>query len=281
MKLFLLTCLAMVAFAANSILTRLAVDSGAASAEGFAVLRIMSGAVVLLALVSLRRKSRLRWTGARRWGGAVSLTIYVVGFTIAYRTMDAGMGALVLFGVVQVAMFALSSMVGKRPNRRDLAGAVVAFGGLVWVLWPSGGELADLYDAGAMVAAGLGWAVYTLLGRREADALAGTAANFALALPLTVAAMVLSSGGLWASWHGMGLAVISGAVTSGLGYALWYSLQPQLGAIRSAIVQLSVPVIALVGGALWLGEIVGLHLTLGTVLVLGGIALTLPRPNWK
>ena len=275
MRLILLTSITMLAFAANSLLTRLAVDSGAASAGGFAILRVAAGAAMLLALASLQGRG-LRWTGAARFGGALSLTLYMLGFSIAYLTLDAGLGALILFGVVQVGMFTLSALQGRKPGRRDLAGAVIAFGGLAWVVWPSGAAQVEASGAVAMGLAGLGWAAYTLLGRSERDPLAGTAANFALALPVTALAILALDAPLDMTARGAALAVLSGAVTSGLGYALWYALQPQLGAIRAAVVQLSVPVIALGLGAWWLGESLTPRLLLGGALVLGGIALTLP-----
>ncbi len=276
MRLFLLTALTMCAFAANSILNRLAIDSGAADPAGFAVVRVLAGAAVLAALVFLRG-GRLPLGNTRRIVGAGSLSLYMIGFSIAYLTLDAGLGALILFGVVQITMFAVTSVTGTTPGARQIAGAAIALTGLAWVLWPSGEVRVDPAGAALMSAAGMGWAIYSLVGRSEPDALAGTAANFVVALPVT--GLVLLFGGT--DWHmtvnGYLLAALSGGVTSGMGYALWYRVLPQLAPTTAAVVQLSVPIIAIAGGVALLGEIASLRLVLGAVLVLGGIALAVLR----
>ncbi len=276
MRLFLLTALTMCAFAANSILNRLAIDSGAADPAGFAVVRVLAGAAVLAALVFLRG-GRLPLGNTRRIVGAGSLSLYMIGFSIAYLTLDAGLGALILFGVVQITMFAVTSVTGTTPGARQIAGAAIALTGLAWVLWPSGEVRVDPAGAALMSAAGMGWAIYSLVGRSEPDALAGTAANFVVALPVT--GLVLLFGGT--DWHmtvnGHLLAALSGGVTSGMGYALWYRVLPQLAPTTAAVVQLSVPIIAIAGGVALLGEIASLRLVLGAVLVLGGIALAVLR----
>ncbi|WP_171179079.1 DMT family transporter [Ruegeria sp. HKCCD8929] len=276
MRLFLLTCLTMTAFAANSLLNRLAVESGGSDPSSFAVLRVFAGAVTLAMLVRMRG-GRLPLWSSRRMIGAGALSLYMVGFSTAYLTLDAGLGALILFGVVQITMFGVTSATGSLPAARQLAGAGIAFGGLVYILWPAGTVQVDPVGAVLMALAGVGWAAYTLAGRAEADALAGTGANFVVALPVTGAAILILGGSWGMTPIGAGLAILSGAVTSGLGYALWYSVLPQLTASVAATVQLSVPVIAIIGGVLLLGETVGLRLMLGTVLVLGGIALAVSR----
>ncbi len=276
MRLFLLTALTMCAFAANSILNRLAIDSGAADPAGFAVVRVLAGAAVLAALVFLRG-GRLPLGNTRRIVGAGSLSLYMIGFSIAYLTLDAGLGALILFGVVQITMIAVTSVTGTTPGARQIAGAAIALAGLAWVLWPSGEVRVDPVGAALMTAAGVGWAIYSLVGRSEPDALAGTAANFVVALPVT--GLVLLFGGT--NWHmtanGYLLAALSGGVTSGMGYALWYRVLPQLAPTTAAVVQLSVPIIAIAGGIVLLGEIASLRLVLGATLVLGGIALAVLR----
>jgi len=206
--------------------------------------------------------------------GAVSLAAYMVGFSLAYVTLDAGLGALILFGTVQVTMFGWTALRGQRPALRQMLGAGVAFGGLILALWPSGGAggaAGDLAGTGFMVVAGLGWAAYTLAGKASKDPLAGTAANFVVATPLL--AILLLGTGLTAAPAGIALATLSGAVTSGLGYALWYHVLPQLAGQSAAIVQLSVPIIAIVAGALLLGETITGAIVLAAALVLGGIAL--------
>lgn len=278
MRVFLLTALTMVAFAANSILNRLAVDSGAGDPGGFAVVRVLTGALVLAVLVQIRGGSLPLWD-RRRIAGAGALSLYMVGFSMAYLTLDAGLGALILFGVVQITMFAVTAATGAPPRVRQIVGAVIAFAGLVYILWPSGDVRVDLSGAALMVAAGIGWAIYSLAGRTEPDALAGTGANFVVALPVTALAILVASGGWNMTPAGYVLAALSGGVTSGLGYALWYRVLPQLAATAAATVQLSVPVIAIAGGIALLGEEASLRLAFGTVLVLGGIALAVLRFN--
>lgn len=273
MRLVLLICLAMAAFAANSVLNRLAVDSGGIDPRSFAVIRVLSGALVLTLLVLARRET-LPLRARARFVGAGSLTLYMVGFSGAYLTLDAGLGALILFGVVQVTMFGVSAASGTPATTRQIAGAGIAFCGLIWVLWPGGAVVVDRAGAGLMAAAGVGWAFYTLAGRREPDALSATAANFLCAVPLTVVAAALFGGPWQVAPTGVALAAVSGAVTSGLGYALWYSVLPRLAPSVAATVQLSVPVIALGGGVLLLGEAISARLVIGGALVIGGIALS-------
>ncbi|MEW2917471.1 DMT family transporter [Ruegeria sp. ANG10] len=276
MRLFLLTTLTMCAFAANSILNRLAIDSGASDPAGFAIIRVMSGALVLTGLVWLR-SGHLPLRNRRRIAGAGSLSLYMIGFSIAYLTLDAGLGALILFGVVQITMFAVTSLTGNAPSARQMGGAAIALMGLAYVLWPSEAVPVDPIGAALMTAAGVGWAVYSLVGRFEPDALAGTAANFVIALPVTALALMLTVGGWQMSGAGYLLAVLSGGVTSGMGYAVWYRVLPQLAPSTAAVVQLSVPIIAILAGVLLLGEVASLRLIFGAALVLGGIALAVLR----
>ncbi|MGR3802151.1 DMT family transporter [Marinibacterium profundimaris] len=277
MRLVVLTCLTLIAFAANSILNRLAVDSGAIGPGAFAAVRVGAGAVTLWALVRLRGRA-LPLFAAGRWQGALALSVYMLGFSMAYRALDAGLGALILFGVVQVSMFAWTALRGAPATRRQMIGAAVAFSGLIVVLWPGGGTSVDLVAAALMVAAGIGWAGYTLLGRREPDALAATAANFVAAFaPVAIVGLVpeLVAGAGAPNAAGLGLAVLSGAVTSGLGYATWYTVLPRLETGVAAVLQSSVPVIALAGGVALLGEAMSLQLLAGAVLVLGGIGMAI------
>ncbi|WP_170466728.1 DMT family transporter [Ruegeria arenilitoris] len=272
MKLFLLTALTMCAFAANSILNRMAIDSGASDPTAFAVVRVLAGAVVLACLVLLRAGS-LPLLNRRRVAGAGSLSLYMIGFSLAYLSLDAGLGALILFGVVQITMFAVTSTTGITPTLRQIAGAAIALLGLAYVLWPTGTVQVDTAGAALMVAAGVGWAIYSLVGKSEPDALSGTAANFVVALPVTALALVATGGAWHMTANGYLLAALSGGVTSGMGYALWYRVLRQLAPTTAAVVQLSVPIIAIVGGVILLGEVASLRLVVGAVLVLGGIAL--------
>jgi drug/metabolite transporter (DMT)-like permease len=213
----------------------------------------------------------------KRLGGAVSLSVYMIGFSLAYRSLDAGAGALILFGATQIVMFGMSGLMGAAASTRQIVGAGIAFAGLAWVLWPGAGADIPPLGAALMLAAGAGWAVYSLIGRTETDALAASAANFCLSLPL-VGLVWVGSGDLGPiSFTGVALAVVSGAITSGLGYALWYRVLPMISGVTAATVMLSVPVIALLAGAAFLGEALSSRLILATMVVLGGIAIAV-RP---
>lgn len=264
----------MVAFAANSILNRAAVDSGAIDPSSFALVRVAAGALALGMILTVRGGG-LPLFARGRFVGAMSLSAYLVGFSLAYVSLDAGLGALILFGTVQITMFAWTAWRGIRPSRRQMAGAGVAFAGLLIALWPGEGA-GTAVGAALMVVAGLGWAIYSLAGRGARDPLAETAANFVLATPMLL--LLLAGPALHAQPSGIALAIMSGALTSGLGYALWYQILPQLAAQTAAVVQLSVPLIAIGGGAVLLGEQVGLDVLLSAALVLGGITVAVSRP---
>ena len=275
MRLFLLVGLTMSAFAGNSILNRAGVAEAGMDPMQFAVIRVAAGAITLAVLLRLRgRKLPLR--GGFRLAGAASLAAYMIGFSWAYLSLGAGIGALILFGVVQLVMF--SWAVARRqavPVMRWI-GAVVAFAGLVLLLWPGTAIQVSIAGVASMILAGAAWATYTLLGQREPDALAATAGNFVICLPLTAIALLAGSQGD-VTIAGAFLAIVAGSVTSGLGYALWYRVLPALPTTVAAIAQLSVPVIAVSAGAVLLAEDVTLRLVLAGCLVLGGIALSLIR----
>ena len=275
MALFLWTTLAMLAFAANSVLNRMAVGAGLIDPVDYAVIRLVSGAVMLALLVVGRRVLRggTVWPGwAGRLGGVAGLLAYLFGFSSAYLTLDAGIGALILFGSVQITMFSGAVVAGEDVPRARWAGAGLAFAGLLVLIAP-GGDVGALGPILAMVLAGVGWGIYSLAGRGVADPLLATAANFVLAFP--VAALVGASLGFGHVPQplGIGLAVLLGAVTSGLGYALWYGVVPRLGAARAGVAQLTVPILAAGAGTIWLGEGFGLRFSIASVLVLGGVGL--------
>ncbi len=278
MRLFILLCLTLVAFAANSVLGRAAVGGGLMDATGFGLLRLVSGAVTLVGLCFIRGLPLRQPWRASLWGAA-SLTLYMVGFALAYKDLDAGLGALVLFAVVQITMFVWSGLTVQRPGTMQLAGAGLALVGLAYVVWPRDGGAVDLWAAGLMAASGLGWGIYSLLGRGVKVPLVSTALNFVWASVMILPVLLLAGGGQVITASGVVLAIVSGAVTSGLGYALWYAILPQLAAPVAATVQLMVPVIAILGGALLLGEPIGLALVIGSALILGGIAVVALAPK--
>jgi drug/metabolite transporter (DMT)-like permease len=281
MRLALLTLVTMIAFAANSVLNRLGVGGGQIGAAEFAGVRLLSGAAMLLALVGLRAALRggAIWPGRRgHLAGSLSLLAYLFGFSWAYSVLPAGAGALILFGMVQITMFAAAVLSGEAVPGRRWTGAGLAFGGLCLLLSPGGAGL-SLPHAAAMAVAGVGWGLYSVSGRGQADALGASAWNFALALPLGLGLSMIGASGPVVTPAGLWLAVLSGAVTSGLGYALWYRILPALGASRAAVAQLTVPLLAALGGILVLHEPLTLRFVLAAALVLAGVALAVLTPR--
>jgi drug/metabolite transporter (DMT)-like permease len=271
-RLAALTALVMTAFAANSILNRMAVGPGLIGATDFALIRALAGAVTLGLLVLARHRA-LPLFSRRRIPGALGLALYLVGFSVAYIAIDAGIGALILFGGVQLTMFAGAVLSGEAMAPRRWIGATLAMAGLAWLVWPAGAVVLPLPPVLAMLGAALGWGIYSLVGRRATDPLAETAANFVLAAPLCAAVLWLWPGpGAALTEQGVILAILSGAVTSGLGYALWYTVLPRLEVSVSGLVQLSVPVIAMAGGVLLLNEAVTPRMLGAALVTLGGIA---------
>ncbi len=279
MRLFLMTALTMIAFAANSVLNRMALAGGSIDAVSFGVIRLVSGAVIL-ALLCLLLRGGIRLGGAGRLAGVASLLLYLYGFSTAYRGLDAGLGALILFGVVQITMFAGSLLKAEPMPLRRWIGAGVAFSGLVWLLWPGGGPSISVVHGLLMAVAGVGWGIYSLAGQLSRDALQGTAANFILAAPLgiLVGYLLPTAEPTTLTGQGVFLAIICGAVTSGMGYALWYSVLPALASSVAAVAQLTVPIIATIGGMILLNEALTVEFAVATVLVLGGVAISVLKP---
>ncbi|KQB95878.1 hypothetical protein AL073_14520 [Loktanella sp. 1ANDIMAR09] len=274
MRLFTLVALTMCAFAANSILNRIGVALQGMDPMDFATIRTGAGAAMLWVLVMARKAPRPEVFTARRCAGALALAIYMVGFSWAYITLDAGLGALILFGVLQIVVFGWAVIEGSTIPLLRWLGAAIALIGLCVLLWPSGDITVPVSGAISMITAGIAWAAYTLLGRAEADPLGATASNFLLCLPL-VAMVMLGTGVGDMPAPAILTAVAAGAVTSGLGYALWYRTLPALPTTIAGIAQLSVPVIAVTAGVLFLGEPLTPRLIAAGALVLGGIAVSL------
>ncbi|MBH9345962.1 EamA family transporter [Pseudomonas aeruginosa] len=273
-RTLLLTILAMLAFAGNSLLCRAALKDTAIDAVSFTALRLVSGALMLLLLLRLRRAP----AGARGgWRGAAALFVYAAAFSYAYVQLDAGTGALLLFGAVQVSLLLAGLLRGERPGTQALAGFLLALGGLLYLLLP-GASAPPLGGALLMLLSGLAGGLYTLLGRGGGDPLAVSAGNFLRAIAFAALLLLVFHGQLRLDGPGLLYALLSGALASGLGYAVWYSALPGLTALQGASVQLSVPVLAALCGALLLGEPLGPRLPPATLAVLGGIALILlPR----
>jgi drug/metabolite transporter (DMT)-like permease len=274
-RLILITTLAMLAFAANSLLCRLALRDTTIDAASFTAIRLASGAAVL-ALIVRARSGRPMEAGS--WAAAACLFGYAAGFSFAYRQLSAATGAILLFGAVQTAMLSWGLATGERLRRLQLAGLLVAVGGLVYMLLP-GLSAPPLLGAAFMIAAGISWAGYSLLGRGTKDPTKATAGNFLRTVPFAAVLFLAQQAGTSVDQTGALYAVISGALTSGLGYVLWYAALPALTATSAAVIQLSVPAIAALGGVVLLAEPLSSRLAIASVTIMGGIALTILRPR--
>ena len=267
----LLTAAAMIAFAANSLLCRMALGRELIDAASFTSIRITAGAVTLLLILLIRgNKTKI----APDWPGVAALFCYMVCFSFAYLSLTAGTGALLLFGAVQLTMFVFAIRGGERFALVSWAGLVAAFAGLVYLVAP-GVTAPDPTGAVLMVTAGIAWGAYSLIGRSADRPLLATSANFLYSVPPAIVLSLLFIGSAEVSMNGVLLAVASGALASGLGYAIWYAALPGLTAGRAATVQLSVPVIAAIGGVLLLSEQITLRLLVASSLTIGGIWLVL------
>lgn len=261
------------AFAANSIFCRLALVNGDVDPGSFTAIRLASGGLFLLCLIRLRRPPRPL---GGSWKGGLSLFLYAYLFSIAYVQLGAGVGALILFGAVQVMMFTFAWTKGEHFRMQVLLGMLMAFAGLVALLLP-GADAPPLASALIMVVSGAAWGAYSLIGRGSTDPLADTAGNFVRSLPLVlVLGLVLSVvGELHVSPVGLLYAVGSGVLASGAGYAVWYGVVKRISAQQAATLQLSVPVIATLGGVLLLSEPMSIRLVVISAVVLGGVAMAL------
>ena len=264
----------MIAFAANSILCRLALQKPLIDAASFGSIRLVSGALTLALIVRWMQRDGKRTK--TDWLAAAMLFLYVACFSFAYLSLSAGTGALILFGAVQFTMFVVGLHAGETFRPLSWTGLALAALGLVYLVSPGLSAPAPL-GAGLMAVAGIAWGIYSLRGRGVTDPLCATAGNFRRAVPFALLVSLLFHAGFHAAPAGVALAVVSGAVTSAVGYVIWYAAMRGLSATRAATVQLSVPVIAALGGALLLSEPLTLRLLLSSVATLGGIALVLSQ----
>jgi drug/metabolite transporter (DMT)-like permease len=270
-RIVALTSLAMIAFAGNSLLCRMALKHTSIDAASFTTIRLISGAAMLWLVVRMRRGPQ---AGAGNWRSALALFVYAAGFSFAYVSLPAATGALLLFGAVQATMIGYGVWAGERLLKAQVVGLVLAIGGLVGLLLP-GLSAPPLQGAVLMLGAGAAWGVYSLRGKGAGDPTRVTAGNFLRAVPVAAALSILTLSGFSLDTAGLWYAVSSGALASGIGYAIWYTALPALKATHAATVQLSVPVIAASGGVVLLGEPITLRLVLASAAILGGIALVL------
>jgi drug/metabolite transporter (DMT)-like permease len=276
------TCLALLAFAANSILCRLALGPQHMDAVSFTAVRIVSGAMVLAIIALLRNPKHVR--GPRLQGtflSALALFGYAIAFSLAYITLKTGAGALILFGCVQLTMIGYGITRGERPRVLEWIGIAAALAGLAYLVIKPDEAAPHPIGAALMAIAGMSWGIYSLRGRGVQDPIAATAGNFIFAAPLALALVPIGFAGdglpWWPRLHftatGVNLALASGAITSGLGYVIWYHALPGLTATRAATVQLCVPVLAAFGGLMLSAEAITAPLIVSSVLVLGGVGM--------
>jgi drug/metabolite transporter (DMT)-like permease len=267
----LLAVFALVAFAANSVLCRLALGDAAIDPASYTVVRLIAGALAL-ALIALFSRRPSSATSGASWASAAMLFLYAASFSFAYISLSTGVGALILFASVQITMVGIGLYRGERPQPSEWVGLFIALIGLIYLVSP-GMTAPPPVGSALMATAGFAWGIYSLQGRGAIDPVRTTTANFLRAAPIALAMLFLWLSNLKITPPGLFLAVISGTVTSGIGYVIWYAALKGLTATRAATVQLSVPVIAAFGGVVFLSEEISLRLLLSAVAILGGVGL--------
>lgn len=287
-KLFLLTLCVLIAFAANSVLGRAALkasDTILIDPATYTTVRIFFGALSLVLIQFFRRpKPRAEQItdgprlSSKRLAAAVALFLYALCFSFAYIRLNAAMGTLILFAGVQFTMLIGASIRGETLRAADVFGSVIAFSGLAWLLSPSIQDAELRLEAVLMLLSGISWGVYSLIGKGSEDPISDTATNFAIATPMAIAFSSLLIRQFQCSLSGFALAAISGAITSGLGYVLWYTVLPRLSGALAAAVQLSVPIIAGIGGVIFAGDRLSGRTVVAAAIILTGIAFTI---RWK
>ncbi len=270
-RLIVLTTLTMIAFAGNSVLCRMALKETAIDAASFTSVRLLSAAFMLWLLMRWQKQAPLQHGS---WRSALSLFIYAVTLSFAYRTINTGAGALMLFGAVQATMILAGFIAGERMSKLQGMGFAAAMLGLVILVSP-GVEAPSVVDSMLMLASGIAWGIYSLWGRGQSNPAAATAGNFLRAAPMTVALSLIALPWLQLDGHGLFYAALSGAVTSALGYILWYRVLQQMSAMTASTVQLSAPLLATLGGIGILSEAITFDLVIASLLILGGIWLVL------
>ena len=270
-KTLIFTSLALIAFAANSVLCRLALGEKTIDASSFTTIRLLSGAIVLLLITGISsNKSKATTKGS--WSASLMLFLYAITFSFAYITLDTGTGALILFGSVQITMILLSLISGNRLHIIEWTGITISFAGFVYLILP-GVSTPSTTGFLLMTTAGIAWGIYTLKGRGSNNPLTDTAYNFFRTIPLVIILAIVTLQNAQYSFEGIVLAVLSGGIASGIGYAIWYVALGGLSSTQAAVVQLLVPVIAAFGGVIFVSEVVTLRLTISATMILGGILM--------
>jgi drug/metabolite transporter (DMT)-like permease len=274
-KILLLTGLALIAFAANSILCRLALGEKTIDATSFTIVRLLSGTIVLMLILQiLNSGKKSRSTGS--WPAATMLFLYAAAFSFAYITLDTGTGALILFAAVQLTMIIFAVVKGDRLGLIAWVGVLIAFIGFVYLVLP-GVSTPSFLGFILMTIAGVAWGFYSLIGRDSVNPLADTAFNFTRTLPFILVMTIITFPSLELSTKGFILALLSGAIASGIGYTIWYTALKDISATQAAVVQLTVPIFAAIGGVVFMSEVVTLRLIVAAVIILSGVVLVLKK----
>jgi drug/metabolite transporter (DMT)-like permease len=273
LKTVLLTSLALIAFAANSVLCRLALGNGAIDASSFTGIRLLSGAIVLLIILSVKGNNK-GVPSKGSWTSSCMLFAYAISFSYAYLSLDTGTGALILFGSVQITMISLSLISGTRLHFSEWSGVVIAFTGFVYLILPNI-TTPSINGFILMTISGIAWGIYTLIGRKSKNPLMDTTYNFLRTIPFVVLLAVFTMQNINYTSEGIILAFLSGSITSGVGYTIWYIALRRLSSTQAAVMQLSVPVIAAVGGVIFVSETITPRLVISVIIVLGGILMVI------
>ena len=274
-KTILFTGLALIAFAANSVLCRLALGESAIDASTFTIVRLLAGAIVLTVIMSISKiKSNSNTNSSTKgsWPASIALFIYALTFSFAYVTLDTATGALILFGSVQIAMILMSIFSGNRLHISEWFGMAIAFTGFVYLILP-GVTTPSVIGFLLMTVSGIAWGIYTLKGRGSKNPIMDTAFNFLRTMPFVIILAIVTFKYAHYSSEGILLAVLSGSIASGIGYMIWYSALSGLSVIQAAVLQLLVPVIAAVGGIIFVSESISFRLTVSSAMILGGILM--------
>ena len=271
LKTIILTGLALIAFAANSVLCRLALGNNAIDASSFTIIRLLSGTIILLIIIALTRNDNAVSTKGS-WTASFMLFVYAITFSFAYISLDTATGALILFGSVQITMILISLFSGTRLHFTEWIGVAIAFTGFVYLILP-GVSTPSITGLFLMTLAGVAWGIYTLKGRNSKNPLMDTAYNFLRTTPLVILLTIIAINNANYSSEGILLALLSGSITSGVGYTIWYIALGGLSSTQAAVLQLSVPVIAAFGGVIFVSELITFRLSVSASMVLGGILI--------
>ncbi len=272
-RFYISTVLALLAFAGNSILCKMALGGNAIDPTSFTSIRLLSGIVVLLIITKTTNKVGVS-VSKGSWLAATLLFVYAVSFSFGYMSLDTGIGALILFGSVQITMIIANLVSGNKLHYTEWFGLCMAFSGFVYLITP-GISTPSLQGFVLMTLSGIAWALYTLIGRSSCNPLTDTAYNFLRTFPFVIIMILFMSKNVSLSTNGALLAVLSGGVASGIGYTVWYSVLNKISITQSAVIQLLVPIIAALGGAVLLMEVITLHLLFSSALVLGGVLMVI------